>query len=344
MDLKELISRLKGNMPGEAVPTPTPETETDRMERARADAQLELARYNSLPRSGHGRMEEYLRHMAELDRMVKAMLAYDLPSHWGDHLIASVDSSSKQAKKLFGFWDFTGENVSLEQLDKYDRASEQTLRPHARELWEQYRTEQKTVREILAQCEAEDEAEAAFWKHCGTLPEQVRDYLVYELARQDPPHGHGVFHGFIKMGSKGVFWYNSWARTKNGVGPAFGICPGCFAGRDPLLFYALGEVPAGLPLKELGEKEPPDWFTQAYQIIQDCSSGIRMEGLRGGVFLFRLDKGNIRRMDIFYGLRFGEEHPDYVFTWPGAGEFWCTLGEVVDGKLVPLYLDDFCMK
>ena len=41
MDLKELISRLSGQKPGEAVPTSTPET--DRMERARADARLELA-------------------------------------------------------------------------------------------------------------------------------------------------------------------------------------------------------------------------------------------------------------------------------------------------------------
>lgn len=333
-----------GLEPGGAVPTPMPETEADKMERARADARLELARYNNLPRNGHERMEEYLRHVAKLDRMVKAMLAYDLPSHWGSRLIASVDHSSKQAKKLFGFWGFTGENVPLEQLNKYDREYEQNLRHHAKELWEQYQTERTTVREILARCRAEEEAENAFWERCGTLPEQVRDYLAYEFARQGPPWGHGVFHGFMRMGTKGVFWWHSWARTETGAGPAFGICPRCFAGRDPLLFFALGEVPAGLPLEGLREEEPPDWSTEACQIIQDCSSGIRLEGLRGRVFLFRLDKGGIRRMDIFYGGPGAEEQPDYVFTWPGGGEFQCTLGEVVDGKLVPLYRDDFCMK
>lgn len=344
MDLKALISRYWGKKPGGPATEQSPEPEADALERARAEASRELERYNALPRTGHGRMEEYLKHMAKINWLVKAMLAYDLPSHWGSRLIASVGSTSKLAKKLFGFWGFTGEKVSIDQLDKYNRETEQANRSCAKELWEQYQTEKKTVREILEQCKAEDEAEAAFWEHCGTLPEQVRDYFAYELARQDPPQGHGDFHGFMRMGTKGAFWWHSWARTETGVGPAFGICPGCFAGRDPLLFYALGEVPAGMPLEERGEEAPPDRLTQLYQITQDCSSGIRLEGLRGRVFLFRLDKKNIRKLDIFYGRSGAEEHPDYVFTWPGAGEFQCTLGEVADGKLIPLYRDDFCMK
>ena len=50
------------------------------------------------------------------------------------------------------------------------------------------------------------------------------------------------------------------------------------------------------------------------------------------------------KLDILYDGVAKKAQPDYVFTWPGAGEFWCTLGEVVDGRLVPMHRDDFCMK
>ena len=62
------------------------------------------------------------------------------------------------------------------------------------------------------------------------------------------------------------------------------------------------------------------------------------------MFLFRLDETRVKRLDILHGLPHGKTQPDYVFTWPGAGEFDCALGEVVDGKLVTLYTDDFVMK
>ena len=35
---------------------------------------------------------------------------------------------------------------------------------------------------------------------------------------------------------------------------------------------------------------------------------------------------------------------EYVFVLPRAGEFYCLLGEVRDGEMIPLHKDDFCMK
>ena len=35
---------------------------------------------------------------------------------------------------------------------------------------------------------------------------------------------------------------------------------------------------------------------------------------------------------------------EYIFVLPKAGEFYIEPGEILDGKLVPLHFDDFCMK
>lgn len=187
----------------------------------------------------------------------------------------------------------------------------------------------------------ENEAERLFWKQCATLPEQVRACLVYDLARKNPPMGHGAPYGFRLMGTLGPFWSHGWAQTEPVPGVAFGIGRACFAGRDPLLFYAYDmRVPAGLPLEE-AETDGPAWMARLYETIEGYSSGIRLEGLRGRVIRFRLEEKNVRKLEILIS---SQEQPDYVFTWPGAGEFSCTLGEIVDGKMIPLYLDDFIMK
>lgn len=181
----------------------------------------------------------------------------------------------------------------------------------------------------------------AFWNHYRALPEQVRAFMIYELARRAPPQGHSGFH---MAGGSGVFWPCGWAKTKPVDGVAFAIRQECFAGRDPLLFYAYEhEVASGGALDEASAWEP-GWLGEVWQSIEDYSSGIRVEELRGAVLLFRLDGKKVKKLDILYGGPGNQEQPDYVFTWPGAGEFDCTLGEVVDGRLVCLYRDSFSMK
>ena len=34
----------------------------------------------------------------------------------------------------------------------------------------------------------------------------------------------------------------------------------------------------------------------------------------------------------------------YVLVLPKVGEFWCELGEILNGKRVPLLFDDYCIK
>lgn len=185
------------------------------------------------------------------------------------------------------------------------------------------------------------QAEDTYWDHFRTLPEQVQAFMVYELAKRVPPQGQSGFH---TMDGGGVFWPCGWAKTKPVGGVAFAIRRECFAGREPLLFYAYEhEVVSGDALDK-ADAWDSGWLGEVWQSIEGYSSGIRVEDLRGSVLLFRLDGEKVRKLEILYGGSGSLEQPDYVFTWPGAGEFSCTLGEVVDGKLICLYRDSFCMK
>lgn len=158
-----------------------------------------------------------------------------------------------------------------------------------------------------------------------------------------PPEETGR-SGFHMAGGGGVFWPCGWVHTEPVGGVAFAVRRECFAGRDPLLFFAYDhEVGDGDALEGAGAWDP-GWLGEVWQSIEGYSSGIQVERPRGPVLPFRLDGKKVRKLDILYGGLGSREQPDYVFTWPGAGEFDCALGEVIDGKLVCLYRDSFCMK
>lgn len=173
------------------------------------------------------------------------------------------------------------------------------------------------------------QAEDTYWDHFRTLPEQVRAFMVYELAKRVPPQGQSGLHM-----TGGVFWPCGWADTKPVGGVAFAIRRECFAGRDPLLFYAYEREVASGDALDGTDTCDSGWLGKVWQSIEDYSSGIRVEKLRRPVLLFRLDGKKVRKLDILYGGPGSREQPDYVFTWPGAGEFSCTFGEVVDGRLI----------
>ena len=62
-------------------------------------------------------------------------------------------------------------------------------------------------------------------------------------------------------------------------------------------------------------------------------------------FRFHLDPKRIRETVLLSGKAVETDRlGGYVFVLPRAGEFFCELGEIVDGKRVPLHIDDFCMK
>ena len=191
----------------------------------------------------------------------------------------------------------------------------------------------------LYEAEQAEEMEA-YRDHFRSLPKQVQAYMLYEMALHDTPMGRSGSHMRL---SGGVFWPCAWARTKPVEGVSFGIDRACFAGRDPLLFFVESFVKGGETLAE-AKGWPAGWAGEVWKTIEGCSSGIQVEGMRGRVVLFRFREWNIRKLDILYGGPGAKEQPDYVFTWPGAGEFQCTLGEVLEDRLVPLHRDDFCMK
>ncbi len=203
--------------------------------------------------------------------------------------------------------------------------------------WQDAMKELPRLREALDHGGKEAEKYRERFQH---LRPQVRAYVTYELARQETPQGTSGFH---MMASGGVFWSCSWARTKPVGGVSFAIDRACFAGREPLLFYVESRIEGGETLAE-ADTWPAGWAGEVWKTIDGYSSGIRVEGLRGRVILFRLDAAKIKKLDILYGGSGEKDQPDYVFTWPGAGEFWCTLGEVLEDRLVPLHRDDFCMK
>ena len=133
----------------------------------------------------------------------------------------------------------------------------------------------------------------------------------------------------------------AWIEYVGGV--SFAIYRDRLANQDPLLFFVESDIAGGESLSE-ADTWPAGAAGQVWQTIEGYSSGIRVEGLWGRVVLFRLDETNIRKSDLFYGHPDMGDPPDYIFTWPGAGEFACALGEVVDGKMIPLLREDFVMK
>ena len=122
---------------------------------------------------------------------------------------------------------------------------------------------------------------------------------------------------------------------------AFRITKESFSGRDPLLYYCDDD---GFPWND----------DKRLEIINELSSGIadvRVENIgtrknrEGRAVVFRLSEKNIRKYISLSGKQVDTaELGGYVFMLPRAGEFFCELGEIIDGKPVPLHIDDFCMK
>ena len=155
--------------------------------------------------------------------------------------------------------------------------------------------------------------------------------------------GGTILTGFEKLFPDHAILPCALMRTKPVPGVSFAIYPDRLAEQDSLLFFVESDVAGGESLSE-ADAWPAGWAGQLWQTIEGYSSGVRVEGLRGRVILFRLDETKIKNLGIFPDCMTGgdpDKQPDYVFTWPGSGEFQCTLGEVREDKLVPLYRNRF---
>ncbi len=185
--------------------------------------------------------------------------------------------------------------------------------------------------------------------------------IRYEDCRRLPTEGRSGFHrgSFypIPFSFCGFSKYQA-LRGYTDYGPAFRVNRDCFNGRDVILYYMDSDFFGNLSANRM------EWLQEIRDGIELYSSGLtdvkicEIEetepfGFRGRMvsptrvtlIQFRLDSSKIK--DNF-GPRNNRipssERGDYVFILPRSGEFYVELGEMLDGKRIPLHYDDFCMK
>ncbi len=216
----------------------------------------------------------------------------------------------------------------------------------------------------LPEWREQEQAWAEYWDHLQELPEDVRPLAGYECCRRAQTVGTSGFHGFGR--SEDVpFSFCGWAdyeyrpgRSTQGVG--FRVNRACFGSRDAELYYMDDDIFD----KPDSSEGVPGWIMTMEEQIRACSSGLADVRLaeereekdfhfRGRwhspalvrSFRFRLDPKQIRETVLLGGKAVETDRlGGYVFVLPRAGEFFCELGEIVDGRRVPLHIDDFCMK
>ena len=216
----------------------------------------------------------------------------------------------------------------------------------------------------LPEWREQEQAWAEYWDHLQELPEDVRPLAGYELCRRAQTAGTSGFHLGGRSGDV-PFSFCGWAdyeyrpgKFTQGVG--FCVNRACFGGRDAELYYTDDDM-LGRPD---GSEGAPDWITAMAERIGLWSSGLADVRLaeereekdflfRGRwhspalvrSFRFRLDPRRIRETVLLSGKAVETDRlGGYVFVLPRAGEFFCELGEIVDGRRAPLHIDDFCMK
>ena len=202
-------------------------------------------------------------------------------------------------------------------------------------------------------------------EHFGELPESVRPLVSYEICRRIQSWGTSGFHGFAGSEYDPIS-FCGWAdygdgRFDQGVG--FRINSACFGGRDAELYYTDDDM-----LERADSDGIDEWREKRLQTmlerIKASSSGIddvrihretehndfRFRGrwqqaCRVTSFRFRLNPSMIRETISLSRKQVpSSQLGGTVFVLPRAGEFFCELGEIVDGRRVPLHIDDFCMK
>lgn len=186
-----------------------------------------------------------------------------------------------------------------------------------------------------------------YGNHLKTLPADVLPLVGYEMARAGLSRGHSGFHGLgadpmLPFGACGWADYEA-PHWPDAQGVAFRINRRCFGGQDVQLYYFDDD--------HFPTDGDAEWILAT---IRQCSSGIACvrvdsvvdeKGFAHRAILFRLDAAAIRDSVRLSGRDVDtKELGGYVFVLPRAGEFFCELGQVSEGRTIPLHKDDFCMK
>lgn len=182
--------------------------------------------------------------------------------------------------------------------------------------------------------------------------------MVSEMELPEVTQGISGFHGFGDFGGSGAIGFCGWAdymaegwhpgKLSPMQGVAFRINRESFP-RGPVRLYYVDD-----------DNFPGEWEDKdnLIRIIRQYSSGISnvhterhvctgwdSERKERTVLIFDLDPDAVHHTVSLSGEHVpAKALGDYVFVLPRCGEFYCALGQIRDGQMIPLHKDDFCMK
>jgi len=226
-------------------------------------------------------------------------------------------------------------------MDRYDHRRD--------ELWAACVEAEKTIDRIRKDTQAKKEkAISNYAEHLKLIPTPIAKKACHELARRGftvPRHGVQGPYSPIKMIGWADYRHNdSWMDQ----GVAFQIDPDCFESDEPVIYYqdddswpGSGDIcekklelvrlySSGIGNVRAEDRIVKDWYGQTAQ---------------RRTLVFELAPAKVKTSISLSGkdVSTAETGP-YVFVLPRAGEFYCTIGEIVGENAYTLHRDDFCMK
>ena len=201
--------------------------------------------------------------------------------------------------------------------------------------------------------------EAWFWKKKGTdSPENVpvpKALDQYEKCKKNPSIGRSGFHDFGEE-ALNPFVFCGYADTHSPwFGVAFRINRDCFDGRNAELYYMDDDYFGIQPhyLQQLRDRMETysSGLTDIEIVTQYENTDFTFQGKHKHpqnvtTIRFRLDAAKIKESVSVDGGKTipSTESGGYVLVIPKVGEFDIELGEIIDGKRIPLHYDGFFMK
>ena len=197
----------------------------------------------------------------------------------------------------------------------------------------------------------------AYPEHFDALPQEAKPAVYHELCKLSPERSTSGFHGFNGSPYAPIF-HCGWADygdTIQGIG--FGINRASFLEDSPELYYTDDDM-----MGELRDFMIKD-INRMLVTMNEHSSGLNVslheEFYEDGV-MFRGRREDSKKLLSFRitldaskvkdTMRLGNrdfpasETGGYVLVLPKVGEFFCELGEILNGQRVPLLYDDYCIK
>jgi len=261
--------------------------------------------------------------------------------------------STSDALSVFHHWGYPSGSYTFKKTERQEELI-RMYESQKEELWRQKEEAANRFLQIHKESEAERErAWEEYFERYRTLPESIKPFAAYGLAKCNASSKRNDLTS--KLGRHCVSLpfsfcgYTTYEHPKWGesYGVAFRINTECFGDRTPLLYYL----------------DDDNWPESSFddtpiESLLELSSGIasvRTEGhvCKGWdgkekercVVLFELDPSAIKKEINLNGTVVSTEKAgEYILVVPRSGEFYCLLGEVLNGEMIPLQKDDFCMK